>query len=110
MITYDDLEPISSEISAQAITLNYLGGSETLTISDAGVAGKTVVDSTLGESLTLTHAFESLEINAGSGNDRGSVRWLAATSTRGHPSPLAKLSGRIRCGWKWSLAALGTSG
>lgn len=68
LITYTGLEPITSNISVDDVTLNFEGGSETITVSAAG-PGQTMVDSTAGESLVMLNPTNSLNLNAGDGND-----------------------------------------
>ena len=68
LITYYDLEPITSSIDAVNVTLNYSGVDETITIADAG-GGQTTVDSTAGEVVTFANPTGSLTINTGGGND-----------------------------------------
>ena len=68
LITYNDLEPITDNLTATARNFNYNGGTETITITDAG-SGRTLIDSTLGESVNFLNATTSALVNAGSGND-----------------------------------------
>ncbi|MBC7819341.1 MAG: VCBS repeat-containing protein, partial [Planctomycetaceae bacterium] len=68
LITYSGLEPILSTINSANVTLNFAGGSETITVSHF-MPGLTTVDSTLGEQLSFPNPATSLTINAGSGDD-----------------------------------------
>jgi len=68
MVNYTNLEPVTSDITATDVTLNYSNTSETITITGTGIS-QTTVDSTAGEVLTFTNPTNSLTINAGGGND-----------------------------------------
>ena len=60
-----DLEPITADISATNVILNYSATAETITASDAG-GGQTLIDSDVaGESLTFNNPTSTLAINAG---------------------------------------------
>ena len=71
LITYTGLEPITDEMSAGNRVFTFNGGAETITFSDDGDAGdgESVIDSTLGESVTFANPMVSLTINAGDGDD-----------------------------------------
>ncbi|NQV33586.1 MAG: endo-1,4-beta-xylanase, partial [Phycisphaeraceae bacterium] len=79
VITYTGLEPISSTITATNVTLNYSSASETIIISDSGVAGQTSVDSTVGETVAFNNPTGSLTINAGGGDDTINITSIAAS-------------------------------
>ena len=64
-ITYTGLEPITSNINAIDVTLNYSASAETITVSDA-FGGQTTVDSDLaGETTTFNNPSGTLTINGG---------------------------------------------
>ena len=65
---YKGLEPITSTITAANVILNYSSADEAITISDAG-SSQTTVASTAGESVTFNPPSNSLNIDAGAGND-----------------------------------------
>ncbi|WP_182870333.1 Calx-beta domain-containing protein [Stieleria mannarensis] len=67
-ITYTGLEPIVSTISAANVNLNYLGGSETIELSDSG-SGDNLVTSSAGESLRFVSPGTRLTIDSGDGDD-----------------------------------------
>ncbi|QGQ22143.1 hypothetical protein F1728_05305 [Gimesia benthica] len=69
-ITYTGLEPVASTITATNVTLNYVGGAETITVTSAG-AGLTNVISTLGETTTFSNPTASLTINTEVGGGSG---------------------------------------
>ena len=70
LVAYTGLEPITSTLSATNVTLNYSAVAETITVSDAGIAGSTTVASTAGEITTFVHPTGMLSIDAGaSGGD-----------------------------------------
>ena len=65
-ITYTGLEPITSNITAIDVTLNYSNTGETITVSDAG-GGRTTVDSDVaGETVTFKNPTGRLIVNPGS--------------------------------------------
>ena len=70
-ITYTGLEPITDEMRAGNRVFTFNGGAETITFSDDENVGdgKSVIDSTLGESVTFANPMVSLTINAGDGDD-----------------------------------------
>lgn len=68
-ISYTGLEPITSTIMATAVTLNYSTAAETITVTDSGTAGSTLVSSTQGEATTFINPSDLLTINAGTGDD-----------------------------------------
>jgi len=76
-ITYAGLEPITANITATNVTLNYSNASETITVTDAG-GGQTTVDSTAGETVTFNNPSGSLTINGGGGDDIFNITSLAA--------------------------------
>ncbi|PHS14845.1 MAG: hypothetical protein COA78_05540 [Blastopirellula sp.] len=61
-ITYTGLEPITSNIQAANVTLNYTNTSSTITISDAG-SGQTLIDSDMAEQVTFINPTDTLTIN-----------------------------------------------
>ncbi len=63
-ITYTGLEPITSNVTATNVTLNYSTTAETITVTDAG-SGQTTVNSTVGEVTTFNNPSGTLTINAG---------------------------------------------
>ena len=73
-ISYTGLEPITSTISATAVTLNYSTVAETITVTNSGTAGRTLVSSTHGEATTFVNPGGTLTINAGTGNDTINVQ------------------------------------
>ena len=75
MITYTGLEPITSSVDAEIVTLSYSGASETITITDAG-GGQTTVASTAGETITFNNPSTTLTINSGAGSDIINVEGL----------------------------------
>jgi autotransporter-associated beta strand protein len=68
-IIYTGLDPIASSVTATNVSLNYSAASETITIADSGVPGRTVATSTAGESVTFNSPSGLLTINAGAGDD-----------------------------------------
>jgi autotransporter-associated beta strand protein len=68
VFNYDDLEPITSTITATNVTLNFSTAAETITIASGG-AGQTTVSSTAGESVTFANPTGTLTINAGDTGD-----------------------------------------
>ncbi|MDA1014947.1 MAG: hypothetical protein O3A00_10925 [Planctomycetota bacterium] len=77
-ISYDELEPIRSTITAQSVTLNFSTASETITVTSGGV-GKTTVGSTAGESVTFNNPTTGLFINGGNtGNDTINVQGVGS--------------------------------
>ncbi len=77
-IAYFGLDPITSSIIADNITLNYSDDDETITVSSPG-NGTTNVDSTAGEITTFANPTTSLTINAGGGDDHVDVQGLDAS-------------------------------
>ncbi|MEM1228263.1 MAG: tandem-95 repeat protein [Planctomycetota bacterium] len=71
LITYTGLEPVIDNINAVNREFTFLGGSETILVSDDGVASNNVsrIDSTLGELVDFVHPTNSLTINGGTGSD-----------------------------------------
>ncbi|MBI1310266.1 hypothetical protein GC176_03085, partial [bacterium] len=80
LITYTGLEPITSNIDATDVMLNYSTVAETITVSDAG-SGQTTVDSDVGgETVTFNNPTGTLTINAGdTGDDVIEITSLAAS-------------------------------
>jgi len=77
-ITYAGLEPITADITAATVTLNYGPTAETITVSSGG-AGKTTAASTAGETTTFNNPTTALVINAGdAGGDTVNVTGLGA--------------------------------
>ncbi len=74
-ITYTGLEPILDNLNAAVRVFTFLGGAETITLSDDGTANDnmSLIDSTLGESVTFPNPTAALTINAGSGIDTVNV-------------------------------------
>ena len=67
-IIYTGIEPISSTITAAAMELDYFpAAAGTITVSDSGVAGRTLVSSTLGAATTFVNPSGSLDISTGPG-------------------------------------------
>lgn len=64
LISYTELEPITSSITATNVTLNYGATGETITVTNAG-GGQTNVDSTAGETTTFNNPSGTLTINTG---------------------------------------------
>ncbi len=79
--TYTGLEPVLDHLSATDRVFTFTGGAETITLSDdAGPDdGISLIDSTLGESVTFVHPTGSLTINAGSGADTINLTGLDST-------------------------------
>jgi len=77
-ITYTDLEPLRSTLTATNVTLNYGTTAETITVADSGTAGQTTVTSTAGESTTFNNPTGSLTIDAGDGSDTVDVGGLGS--------------------------------
>ena len=69
-ISYTGLEPVTDNLSATDRVFTFTGGAETITVTDNIASdGKTLIDSTLGESVYFTNPTGSLTINAGTGAD-----------------------------------------
>jgi len=78
LISYTGLEPITSTVTNTNVTLNYSTTAETITVSSGG-AGKTNVNSTVGESTTINNPSGTLTINAGdTNNDTVNVQGLGS--------------------------------
>ena len=77
-IRYTGLEPITSNISATNVTLNYGSTGETIEVTDA-TGGETTVASTAGETTTFNNPTGTLTINAGGGDDTVNIASLAAS-------------------------------
>jgi hypothetical protein len=72
LISYFDLEPIVDNLVATTRNFTYNGGNETITLTDAG-GGRSMIDSTLGESVNFRNANTSMAVDAGTGNDTVSL-------------------------------------
>jgi autotransporter-associated beta strand protein len=68
-ITYTGLDPILSTVAATNVQFAYSAATETITLADSGVAGRTLATSTAGESVTFTNPSGMLTINAGDTGD-----------------------------------------
>ncbi|ADB16950.1 autotransporter-associated beta strand repeat protein [Pirellula staleyi DSM 6068] len=73
-VDYTGLDPIIDNLSATTRNFNYVGATETITVTDTGGAdGMSTIASTLGESVTFVNPTQSLSIdvnsNGGSGDD-----------------------------------------
>ncbi|WP_166831094.1 Calx-beta domain-containing protein [Thalassoroseus pseudoceratinae] len=68
-ITYTGLEPIDSSVNADNLIFTFNGGNEVIDVTNSGTAGRTTINSNLGEMTTFDNPGESLTINAGSGDD-----------------------------------------
>lgn len=64
VFNYQNLEPVTSNITATNVTLNYSAAAETITVSNAG-SNQTTVTSTSGETVTFNDPTGTLQINAG---------------------------------------------
>ncbi|HAW31427.1 MAG TPA: hypothetical protein DCY03_25530, partial [Planctomycetaceae bacterium] len=86
-ITYTGLEPIQDDITATDRIFSFLGGAETITLSDDGFAGNGIstIDSDLGESVTFAHPSGTVTINTellgGSGADTVEINAVDSTFT-----------------------------
>jgi VCBS repeat-containing protein len=78
-INYTGLDPINSVVSVSNVELNFTGGAETITVTNAG-GGTTSVGSTLGETVTFANPTTSLKLTATNGADTINVTSLAASS------------------------------
>jgi hypothetical protein len=81
VITYTGLEPIDDNLDADHRVFSFTGDTETITLSDAvGATGMSLIDSTLGESVTFANPTVSLTIDttAGIGADSIYVEGLDA--------------------------------
>ncbi len=67
LITYTGLEPITSNITAQNVVLNFSDLAETIDVINS--AGQTKVSSTAAETITFNNPTNSLIINTGNTND-----------------------------------------
>ncbi|WP_197993345.1 LamG-like jellyroll fold domain-containing protein, partial [Gimesia aquarii] len=77
-ITYTGLEPVIDLVATPDRIFSYSGADDVITLSDAGVAGQTFIDSTFGESVTFLNPTATFTINAGAGNDIVDVNSLDA--------------------------------
>ncbi len=78
-INYTGLEPITDNLNATDRVFTFNGGAETITVSDNIAAdGKTLIDSTLSESVYFTNPTTSLTINAGTGANTVTINALDA--------------------------------
>lgn len=86
-ITYTGLEPILDTITATDRIFSFLGGAETITLSDDGDVGdsESTIDSGLGESVTFAHPSGTVTINTeafgGSGADLVQINAVDANFT-----------------------------
>lgn len=86
-ITYTGLEPIQDDITATDRIFSFLGGAETITLSDDGDVGdgESTIDSDLGESVTFAHPSGTVTINTenagGSGADLVQINAVDSTFT-----------------------------
>jgi autotransporter-associated beta strand protein len=78
VVAYTGLEPITDTITATDREFTFIGGAETITISDSGTAGQTMIDSTLGESVTFANPTGSMTVNPGTGDDIVNVTGLGS--------------------------------
>ncbi|MCO6459575.1 MAG: VCBS repeat-containing protein, partial [Pirellulaceae bacterium] len=70
VIMYSGLEPIIDNLLATDRVFMFTGGAETITVTDGTASdGKTMIDSTLGESVYFTNPTGSMTINSGTGDD-----------------------------------------
>ncbi|QDT27885.1 hypothetical protein Enr10x_32210 [Gimesia panareensis] len=69
-ISYTGLEPVLDMIDATNRSFTFTGGIESITLSDDAVADddRSLIDSTLGESVTFLHPTGTLTINTEAGN------------------------------------------
>ncbi len=83
-VTYTGLAPVIDTITATTRAFSFTGGAESIVLSDDGTAGDnmSLIDSTLGESVTFLTATTSVTINTesagGSGADLVSVQGVDA--------------------------------
>ncbi len=75
-IGYASLELITSSIASDAVGLVYAGGTEIITVTDAG-GGRTAVGSTLGATTTFINPIDELQIDATGGSNTIHVGSLA---------------------------------
>ena len=77
-VNYTGLEPIIDNLLVANRTFNFNGGTETITLSDDGVANnnKSLIDSTAAESVTFVNPTVALDVNAGSGDDTVNIDGL----------------------------------
>lgn len=70
-VEYFDLEPVTDSLLAGDRIFTFFGGSETVTLADAGAAGDTfsMISSTQGESVTFPNPTNSLTVNLNNGGD-----------------------------------------
>ncbi|QDU13974.1 Pectinesterase [Gimesia maris] len=86
-ITYTGLEPIQDDITATDRIFSFLGGAETITLSDDGDVGdgESTIDSDLAESVTFAHPSGTVTINTeasgGSGADLVQINAVDANFT-----------------------------
>ena len=82
-ITYTGLEPVIDNLSAVNRLFNFNAGTETIVLSDDGVAGNGLsrIDSSLGEVITFVNPSTWLTVNTapGSGTDTINVQGLDST-------------------------------
>jgi hypothetical protein len=70
-ISYQNLAPITDNLSATNRVFTFNGGAETITVADDDTGGNNIstIDSTLGEIVTFLKPVSSMTINAGTGAD-----------------------------------------
>ncbi|MBI1313734.1 hypothetical protein GC176_20775, partial [bacterium] len=80
-IMYTNLEPVIDDLDAMDRSFSYIGGTETITLSDDGTVGDgfSMIDSTQGEVVTFAAPTNSLTIDAGDGDDTIDLQGLDAT-------------------------------
>ncbi len=82
VITFTGLEPITDNLSATDRVFTFNGGDETIIVTDSTASdGKTMIDSTLSESVYFANPTGSLTINAGTGNDTVTITSVDAAYT-----------------------------
>ncbi len=81
LISYTGLAPITDNVGATNRVFTFNGGAETITVTDGTASdGKTMIDSTLGESVYFVNPSGSLTINAGTGDDSVTITTVDAAS------------------------------
>lgn len=69
-LTYTGLEPIIQTISVENVELTYSDGTETITVAqDVGTPARTLVTSTISESLSFENPTQTFTLNSGGGDD-----------------------------------------
>lgn len=77
-ISYSGLDQISSMLLLTDAILNFSDAADVITVSDAGPASQTTIDSTAGVRTTLSDPSSSLRIEAGAGNDTIDINGLGS--------------------------------